>query len=194
MNPRINLLPHRAAQRQRARQHFMVLAVLTALLGLVIVGAVHLYNANLIDVQNARNTFLKGEIAKLDKEREEIKRLKDDIEALLKRKQVIESLQVDRVQSVRLLEELVRQAPEGIYLKSVRQRGAEVELVGYAQSNARVSAMMRNIEGSQWLEQPRLVEIKTSTVDKRRVSEFSLKFALRRGTAAADKAAAAKKG
>jgi len=198
MSARINLLPHRAERRKRARQHFFVLAFGTAVLGGAIVFAVHTFYAEKIDTQEGRNTFLKGEIAKLDKEIAEINKLKDEIQALLARKAIIETLQADRAQTVHLLDELVRQTPEGVYLKSLTQKGMRVQMVGYAQSNARVSTLMRNIESSPWLENPVLVEVKAASVDKRRVSEFNLFMFLKRGAAEAkDKPAAkppAKKG
>jgi type IV pilus assembly protein PilN len=180
MTTRINLLPHREERRKRARQHFMVLGVLTAVLGLVIVGAVHLYFAGIVDTQNARNKFLKDEINKLDKQIAEIRKLKDEITALLERKKIIETLQTDRAQTVHLLDELVRQMPEGVYLKAVTQKGLSVKLEGYAQSNARVSTLMRNIEASPWLESPGLVEVKAGIVDKKRVSQFELNLAVKR--------------
>ena len=180
MSARINLLPHRAESRARARQHFFVLAAGTALLGAVIVFAVHTFYAEKISTQEARNTFLKGEIAKLDKEIAEINKLKSEIQALLARKAIIETLQADRAQTVHLLDELVRQTPEGVYLKSLVQRELRVELKGYAQSNARVSTLMRNIESSPWLENPVLVEVKAANVNKRRISEFNLFLSVKR--------------
>jgi len=180
MSMRINLLPHREERRQRGRQHFAVLAGLTAALGIAIVGAGYLYVAGLISTQQDRNAFLKSEIAKLDKEIAEIKKLKDEIAALLARKQIIETLQADRAQTVHLLDQLVRQMPEGVYLKSVRQRGLGVNLLGYAQSNARVSTLMRNIESSPWLANPKLVEIKASLVNKKRLSEFNMNLVVKR--------------
>jgi type IV pilus assembly protein PilN len=180
MTTRINLLPHREERRKRARQHFMVLGVLTAVLGLAVVGAVHLYFAGIIDTQNGRNKYLKDEITKLDKQIAEIRKLKDEITALLERKKIIETLQTDRAQTVHLLDELVRQMPEGVYLKAVTQKGLNVKLEGYAQSNARVSTLMRNIEASPWLENPGLVEVKAGTVDKKRVSQFELNLAVKR--------------
>ena len=180
MSVRINLLPHREERRKRGRQHFAVLAGLTAALGLAIVGAGYLYISRQITTQEERNAFLKSEIAKLDKEIAEIKKLKDEIAALLARKQIIETLQADRAQTVHLLDQLVRQMPEGVYLKSVRQRGLGVNLIGYAQSNARVSTLMRNIESSPWLADPKLVEIKAVTVNKKRLSEFNLNLAVKR--------------
>jgi type IV pilus assembly protein PilN len=180
MTTRINLLPHREERRKRARQHFAATAVLTAIAGLVVVGAVHLYFAEIIDAQNERNKFLKSEISRLDKQIAEIKKLKDEITALLERKKIIETLQTDRAQTVHLLDELVRQMPEGVYLKSVTQKGLNVKLEGYAQSNARVSTLMRNIEASPWLEHPSLVEVKAAVVGNRRVSQFELNLAVKR--------------
>jgi len=180
MSVRVNLLPHREERRKRGRQHFSVLAGLTAALGVAVVGAGYLYISGIIATQQDRNAFLKAEIAKLDKEIAEIKKLKDEIAALLARKQIIETLQADRAQTVHLLDQLVRQMPEGVYLKSLRQRGLAVNLQGYAQSNARVSTLMRNIESSPWLADPKLVEIKASTVNKKRLSEFNMNIMVKR--------------
>ena len=177
---RVNLLPHREERRKAARQHFFVIAGGTAVLGAVIVLAMHTFYAAKIEIQQERNRFLKSEIAKLDKEIAEINKLKSEIQALLARKQVIETLQADRAQTVHLLDELVRQMPEGVYLRSVQQRGLSVNVVGYAQSNARVSTLMRNIESSPWLASPGLVEVKAATVAKRRISEFNLNFQVKR--------------
>jgi type IV pilus assembly protein PilN len=180
MSVRINLLPHREERRKRGRQHFAVLAGLTAALGAAIVGAGYLYVGGLISTQEERNAFLKSEISKLDKEIAEIKKLKDEIAALLARKQIIETLQADRAQTVHLLDQLVRQMPEGVYLRTLTQRGLGVNVQGYAQSNARVSTLMRNIESSPWLANPKLVEIKASTVNKKRLSEFNMNLQLKR--------------
>ncbi len=180
MNVRINLLPHREERRQRGRQHFAVLGGLTALLGAVIVGAGYLYIAGLISTQDQRNAFLRSEIAKLDKEIAEIKKLKDEIAALLARKQIIETLQADRAQTVHLLDQLVRQMPEGVYLRQLRQRGLAINVQGYAQSNARVSTLMRNIESSPWLSNPQLIEIKATRVGTKRLSEFTMNLQLKR--------------
>lgn len=180
MSVRVNLLPHREERRKRARQHFAILAAGAAVAGLLVVGGVHMVNAKRISDQDERNKFLKIEIAKLDKEIDEIKKLKDEITALLARKKAIEDLQADRAQTVHLLDELVRQTPEGVYLRAFKQRGARIDVSGFAQSNARVSTLMRNIESSTWLEKPVLVEIKAANVDKKRVSEFNLNFTLKR--------------
>jgi type IV pilus assembly protein PilN len=194
---RVNLLPHRAERRKRAKQHFFVVSGGTAIIGVLIVGLMHSYYAERISNQEGRNAFLKTEMAKLDKEIAEINKLRDEIQALLARKQVIETLQTDRAQTVHLLDELVRQMPEGVYLKSMAQRGLRISVAGYAQSNARVSTLMRNIESSPWLANPGLVEVKAASVEKRRLSEFNLYFDVKRPDAKDDKAPAkpaAKKG
>jgi type IV pilus assembly protein PilN len=187
MSARINLLPHREEKRKRARVHFAVLGGMTAALGVVVVLAGWLFYSQRISAQEDRNKFMKAEIAKVDKEIDEIKEVKDKIAALLARKAVIETLQTDRVQTVHLLDELVRQMPEGVFLKSVKQQGAGIDLVGYAQSNARVSTLMRNIESSPWLASPNLIEIKATNLGKMRISEFDLKLQLKKPTAAVAK-------
>ena len=187
MSGKINLLPHREERRKRARTHFAVLGGITAALGLAIVAGGWFVYQQRIGLQEDRNKFMKSEIAKLDKEIDEIKEVKDKIAALLARKQVIETLQADRVQSVYLLDELVRQMPEGVFLSSVTQKGPSVELLGYAQSNARVSTLMRNIESSPWLANPNLVEIRATTLGKMRISQFNMRLALKRPTVGATK-------
>ncbi len=200
---RVNLLPHRAERRKAQRKHLAILAGMVAALAISIVVLVHGVIAGYISIQNDRNEFLKKEISQLDKEIDEIKKLKEDITALLARKQVIEQLQSDRAQSVYLLEQLVRQVPDGVYIKSVKQQGIKVNLTGYAQSNARVSTLMRNIASSPYLENPDLVEIKSATVANKRVAEFTMNLSLKRqqandaaaaGAAKGRGAAAAKKG
>jgi len=199
MNARINLLPHRAERRKRARQHFMTVSGMTVGLGILVAFLIYQFYARQIEVQNDRNTFLANEIKKLDKDIADINELRNQIQALLARKQIIETLQADRAQTVHLLEQMVRQMPEGVYLKSMKQAGSKVHVVGYAQSNARVSTLMRNIEASPWLTQPVLVEVKAANVDKRRVSEFNMYLNLKRAEPPKEAAkpappAAAKKG
>ena len=177
---RINLLPHRAEKRKRRRTQFYVLSALMVVLGGLIGFLVHSIFTGYIEHQDARNAFLKSEIAKLDQQTAEIRRLREQIEALLARKQVIEDLQSTRAESVYLLNELARGTPDGVYLKSVKQAGGRITLVGYAQSNARVSHLMRSLEESPFLERPTLVEAKAATVDDRRVSEFTLSIGLER--------------
>ena len=196
---RINLLPWREARRKAQRQHLGVLGGMVAVLGLLIVGAVHLTIAGYIAVQSERNEFLKRENVRLDKEIEEIKKLKTEIAALLARKQIIERLQADRAQAVYMLQELVQQVPDGVYLKAIKQTGLKINMTGYAQSNARVSTLMRNFAASPYLENPDLVEIKAVLVSNKRVSEFIMNVSLKqiqsdagKSGKAAPKAAASK--
>ena len=179
---RINLLPHREEKRKAKRQQFYGLLGFVSVLAGVIVFLVITVIDGYISAQDAKNDFLKKEIVALDKQIDQIKRLKEQTQALLARKQIIEALQRDRAEAVLLLSELVKQMPEGVYIKSMKQTGARIALIGYAQSNARVSTLMRNIEASPWLEKPQLVEIKAVTVDKRRLSEFSLNAAIKRSS------------
>jgi len=183
---RINLLPHREQKRQARQRQFVSLAVGLAILGIAVVGLGHVVIAARIDNQNNRNNLLKTEIAKLDEQIKEIDRLRDQTQALLARKQVVETLQANRTEAVHLLDQLVRQLPDGVYLRTVRQNGARVTLIGYAQSNARVSTLMRNIESSPWLGSPELVEIRSVAVDKQKVNEFTLAMQVKRAAAAGD--------
>lgn len=177
---RVNLLPHREEKRRARRQQFYALAGLVLALGAVIVLAVHTVIAGYISTQESKNTFLKGEIAKLDTQIDEIKRLKEQTEALLARKQVIESLQSNRAETVILFNELARQVPEGVSIRSVKQTGLTINITGFAQSNARVSTLMRNLDASPLLELPNLVEIKSAMQGTRRLSDFSLNVTITR--------------
>ena len=177
---RINLLPHREEKRKARRQQFYALAILVSVLAAVIVLAVHLTYSQFIEGQQEVNDILKNEIAKINKEIEEIKNLKEQTQALLARKQIIENLQRDRSEAVRLLSEMTRQMPEGIYIRSLKQDGARVSIAGYAQSSARVSTFMRNVEASPWLEKPQLIEIKAVEVNKKRLNEFTMNVWLKR--------------
>lgn len=184
---RINLLPYREERRQALRKQFFALAGLVAVLAIVIVIAVHGVIAGYIAQQESKNEFLKKEIAALDKEIDEIKRLKEQTNALLSRKNVIENLQGSRTETVSLFNELAKQVPAGIYLKSLKQSGNKISLGGIAQSNARVSTLMRNLEASPLLERPDLVEIKAVTQGNRRYAEFKLNVLISRAAPAADK-------
>jgi type IV pilus assembly protein PilN len=194
MNARINLLPHREERRKRARQHFVTVSAGTAVLGLAVAFLMYQFYDRQISVQTDRNNFLASEIKKLDKDIAEINDLRNQIQALLARKQIIETLQADRAQTVYLLDQMVRQMPEGVYLTSMKQTGQRIHMIGYAQSNARVSTLMRNIESSPWLAQPLLVEVKSATVDRKRVSQFEMFLQLKRAVVPKDGAAPAKKG
>jgi type IV pilus assembly protein PilN len=182
---RINLLPHREQKRQARQRQFLTLVVSLAILGLAVIALVHGILAAQIESQESRNKALKVEIAKLDEQIKEIDRLRDQIQAVLARKQVVETLQANRSEAVHLLDQLVRQLPDGIYLRSIRQIGARVTIVGYAQSNARVSTLMRNIEASPWLTSPELVEIKLVPMPgardaSQKINEFTLGFLIKR--------------
>lgn len=181
---RINLLPHREEKRKARRQQFFALSGLIAVLAVLIVILVHGIISGYISQQEGKNAFLKKEIAILDKDIDEIKRLKEQTSALLSRKNVIESLQGGRAETVQLFNELARQVPAGIYLKSIKQAGNKVTIVGVAQSNARVSTLMRNLEASPLLERPDLVEIKAVTLSNRRFAEFNLSVVITRGAPA----------
>lgn len=176
---RVNLLPWRAERRKVQRKHLALLAGVVSAIASGIIIAVHGVIAGYIASQDGRNEYLKGENARLDKEIGEIKKLRDEIAALLARKQVIERLQADRSQVVHLLDQLVRQTPDGVYLRSLKQQGLGINLIGYAQSNARVSTLMRNFSASPHLENPVLVEIKAATVNSKRVSEFTMNVRLK---------------
>src|SRR5437879_2884087 len=153
---RINLLPHREQKRQARQRQFVSLAILCVLGGLAAVGIGYGVLQSRIDNQQSRNALLKTEIAKLDEQIKEIDRLREQIQAVLSRKQIVETLQANRSEAVHLLDQLVRQLPDGVYLTSIKQAGPKVTLNGYAQSNARVSTLMRNIESSPWAEKPQL--------------------------------------
>src|SRR5262249_7251930 len=142
--------------------------------------AVHLTIAGYISAQSDRNEYLKRENTRLDKEIEEIKKLRTEIAALLARKQIIERLQADRAQAVYLLQELVQQVPDGVYLRAIKQTGLKINMTGYSQSNARVSTLMRNFASSPYLENPELVEIRAVVLSNKRVSEFNMNVNLKR--------------
>jgi len=192
---RINLLPHREEARKQRRTNFYAAIGAMVVLGAVVGLLVSFVIDGFVQAQEDKNTFLKNEIAKLDKDIAEIKRLRSQIDALLSRKKVIESLQGSRAETVHLLNELARQTPESIYLTHVKQRGRQVELTGYAQSNARVSTFMRNLDGSEYLEKPELKEVKAAEVDGRRVSQFVLVISIEQPKASSEESGAqAKKG
>lgn len=175
---RINLLPHRERKRAARQRQFAFLAGAVSVLGLLTVFLVHTILGARIENQGARNKFLETEIRKLDDQIAEIRKLKEQTQAMLARKQVVETLQGNRSAVVYLLDQLVRQLPDGVYLKAVKQTGSTVNLQGYAQSNARVATLMRNLEASSWLHSPNLIEVKAATINNLRVSEFSLNVKL----------------
>lgn len=177
---RINLLPHREIRRNQQQKQFF------ASLGLVaIVGAVIAYvGYYLLDEEHAnqvsRNKYLTEEIAKVDKDIAEINRLKEQTASLLARKQVVETLQSNRAETVHLLDQLVRQLPDGMFLRSIKQQGAKVTINGVTQSQARVSTLMRNLESSQKLGNPALVEIKSTAQGATRANDFTMNVSILR--------------
>lgn len=177
---RINLLPHREEKRKLRQKQFAILAGLTAVVALGLVGMIWFGIDKSIDLQKARNKYLSDEIVKLDKQIDEIKKIREETQALLSKKQVVEGLQSNRSEPVQLLDQMLRQLPEGLYLKGIKQVGTKVTVTGYAQSNARVSAFMRNIQASPYLENPNLVEIKAVDVNRQRANEFVLDFFIKR--------------
>ena len=177
---RINLLPHREEKRKSRRQQFILFSALAALGGLLVWFIGHSIIAGYVDGQDEKNAMLKQEIALLDKEISEIKGLREQAEALLSRKQVIESLQTNRTEPVHVFNELARQIPEGLYFKSLKQTGSRINITGYAQSNARVSNLMRNLDASPQLQNAELVEVKAAVLNTRRVSEFNLNVSIER--------------
>lgn len=186
----INLLPHREEKRvQRKRNFFMMLGVSVAI-GALIVGAWFSILVQMRAAQESRNGFLKAEITRLDSQIKDIVTLRAEIDALKARQQAVEDLQTDRNMPVHLLNELAKQTPEGVYLRTIKQTGQVVAITGIAQTNERVSEFLRNtLYSSAWLERPELVEIKAATLtaadrDQRRLFEFSMRVSIKRPAAA----------
>ena len=182
---RINLLPHREEKRKQKKAAFLALMVSCAILGAVVVLLVGAYNARRVAVQNERNLVITQANAALDKKIVEIATLKQEIEALKARQQAVEDLQGDRNQPVYLFDELVKQSPDGVYLKAFKQDGQRVSMSGYAQSQERVSEFLRNLAShSQWLERPELIEVRAATLEKskviRKVVEFIIIVGIKR--------------
>jgi type IV pilus assembly protein PilN len=171
---RINLLPHREIRRKQQEQQFYILLGGVAVIGIAVWFVVHTYLDDQYSIQRSRNAYLDGEIVKLDKQIAEIQRLKEQTAALLARKRVVETLQDNRSEVVHLLDQLVRQLPDGVYLKGVKQTGTKVTITGFTQSQARVSTLMRNLDSSPNLENPGLVEIKAVRLGNQRINEFTM--------------------
>lgn len=175
---RINLLPHRAEKRKAQQIQFIAFSVISVIVGAVIVGFVHVAIMAQIDYQERRNEYLSKEIVILDKQIDEIKKLREQTKSLLARKTVVEDLQSTRSDVVHLMDQMLRILPDGVYLKSLKQTGNKISLIGYSQSNARVSTLMRSIDDSPWLNTPILIEIHAISQGGSRLSEFSLTFNL----------------
>jgi type IV pilus assembly protein PilN len=175
---RVNLLPHREARRKQQQQQFFILLAFVAIIGVASWFSVHTYLNDRLQEQQSRNQYLQQEIAKLDKQIAEIKKLQEQTAALLARKKVVETLQSNRAEVVHLLDQLVRQLPDGMYLKGIKQKGNVVTITGYTQSQARVSTLMRNLESSNTLESPGLIEIKAVQLDGQRINEFTMNISI----------------
>jgi type IV pilus assembly protein PilN len=174
----INLMPWREALRAERQQNFGIAAVAAIIAGGLIVLALHQVWTSNIEYQEARNAYIQEQIDLLNEQIREIEELQATRDRLIARMQIIEQLQASRPQSVHFFDELVRRLPEGVYLTNIKQTGAEIELQGLAQSGARVSAFMRNIEASEWLARPDLVVIEATDTPRGRASEFTLKVQL----------------
>jgi len=179
---RINLLPHREEKRKARRQQFYAVSGLIALSAGLIWFLGYGFINRYIGAQDNSNAFLKAEIAGLDKDIDEIKRLKEQTDSLLSRKRIIESLQANRAETVHFFNELARQVPDGVYLKTIKLTQDKININGYAQSNSRVSILMRNLEASPLLERPDLVEIKATNIGNQRLNEFNMNVFITRQT------------
>jgi type IV pilus assembly protein PilN len=173
---KINLLDWRTERRKQRQQQFIVLLALGALLAGAGVGAVTYGVSDAIDYQKRRNEFLHQQIAEMEKKIAEIEELEKVRNNLLARMKVIEELQASRSAMVHFFDEVINTLPEGVYLKALKQQGGTVTVDGVAESNARVSNYMKNIEASKWFADPRLVVIKSAEENRRRQSEFQLTF------------------
>jgi len=184
----INLLPHREAARKRRREVFHLTLGMAALAGVLICSIAYSWYTTHIESQRGRNTFLQFEVKRLDEQIKDIATLQAEINSLKARQTAVEDLQGNRNLPVYLLNELVRQLPDGVYLNSLKQENQTVVLTGIAQSNERVSELLRNVSNnSEWLFKPELVEITASTValsprDQRRVSNFSMKMEIKKAS------------
>jgi type IV pilus assembly protein PilN len=192
----INLLPHREAARKRRREAFFATLGVSALMGGVIAGGIFLWYAAQISNQQAKNVVLQTEIKRLEGQIKDIATLQEEIAALRARQQAVEDLQADRNMPVHLLNEMVRQLPDGVYVTSLKQENQVVSIQGVAQSNERVSELLRNLSNnSPWLTKPELVEIVSSSValgkEQRRVANFQMKVRLLRSSEAQKAASAA---
>ena len=193
----INLLPHREARRKRRKAAFFAGLGLAALVGLLLVVLWYLGLQHLKSVQDGRNALLQREISLLEGQIKDIANLRGEIESLKARQKAVEDLQTDRNVPVHLLNELTRQTPEGVYLTAIKQTDGVVAINGIAQTNERVSELLRNaLYNSEWLERPELVEIKAATVradnrEQRRLFEFSMRVSIKRPAAPAAAASAA---
>ena len=175
---RINLLPYREENRRIRRQQFYTLLGGVAAIAVGLLVLLYMALDFRVEAQQDRNRFLTSKITELDKQIQEVAALKAEIAGLIERKNTIESLQEDRSETIHLLSEMVEQVPGGIYLATLTQKGKDVAITGFTQSSSRVSTLMKNIEGSFWMEAPKLNEIKAVMVGGRPLGSFALQFRL----------------
>ena len=187
---RVNLLPHRQIRREAKQREFGLMALFSAVAACAILFVAYTIINSKVESQLERNQRLNNAITKLDKEIKDIKDLKEQISAMLERKQVVENLQTNRSQAVVVFDELSRQLPEGMYFKSIKQEGKVITLEGVADTNARVATLVRNFNQSNWMESPILVEIKAITVGAQKQNLFTLKVSLKTPTTEVDDAGA----
>ena len=176
---RVDLLPHREIKREARQRQFNLMALLTVSGALALVVLNYSFINSRIDAQLSRNARLEAGIVQLDQQIGDIKNLQEKIGVMLARKQVVENLQINRSQSVVVLDELSRQLPEGMYFKSIKQQGPLLSLEGVADTNARVASLVRNLTASKWLENPQLIEIKSVLVNGIKQNEFLLTVQIR---------------
>jgi len=172
---RINLLPWRETLRKEQQRQFISVAAGASILMAVIIFYVHIHIGGLIDAQTARNNFLEKEIALVDEKITEIKQLETEKQQLLARMNIIQQLQSRRPEIVHIFDEMARSVPDGIYLTSIKQLGESLAIEGVAESNARVSAFMRNLDASKWFTNPGLIVIESKEKENVRTSRFTLK-------------------
>jgi type IV pilus assembly protein PilN len=181
MSIRINLLPHREEKRKRRLTQYTALAAVTLLVAAVAAAAVWYLLDLRVKNQQTRNQFIVDETAKLDKQIEEIKKIRQETADLLQKKQVVEGLQANRSEPVQMLDQLLRQLPEGVYLRTIKQTGLRVVITGYAQSQPRVSTLMRNISASPYLAEPGIVEVKSVLLPNNvSANEFTMNLSIKR--------------
>ncbi|MGH8521398.1 MAG: PilN domain-containing protein [Gammaproteobacteria bacterium] len=171
---RINLLPWREERRRERKQQFLLNAGIAAACAVAAIGLVHVVYQNIIDYQTARNGYLESEIKKLDKTIAEIRDLEKEKQRLIDRMRAIETLQTSRPIIVHIFDELVNTLPEGISLTEITQSSNAITIKGIAESNARVSNFMRNVEASKWVKKPQLNIIETKDEKGRRINNFTL--------------------
>ena len=184
----INLLPHREAARKRRREMFQATMFASFLVGVLIAGGIYTWFQSMLEQQRERNGYLTSEIKVLEGQIKEIASIEDEITALRARQKAVEDLQSDRNLPVHMLNELIHQLPDGVYITTLKQTDQTVQLLGMAQSNERVSELLRNLaDNTPWISKPELVEVVAANValsprDQRRVASFNLRFRLMRSS------------